>query len=42
MFFILLDRSDSHMTDSLLIAVHAFTSCVLMSFLVDEVGELIS
>ena len=29
-------RSDFHMTDSLLIAVHAFASHVLMSFSVDE------
>ena len=30
------DRFDFHMTDNLSIAVHAFTSCVLMSFSVDE------
>ena len=34
--FILSVRSDFHMIDSLLIAVHAFISCVLMSFSVDE------
>ena len=34
--FILSVRSDFHMTDSLSIAVHIFASCVLMSFLVDE------
>ena len=34
--FILSVRSDFHMTDSLLIAVHAFASHVLMSVLVDE------
>ena len=34
--FILSVRSDFHMTDSLSIAVHAFSSRVLMSFLVDE------
>ena len=34
--FILSDRSDFHMTNSLLIAVHAFASRILMSFLVDE------
>ena len=34
--FILSDRSDFHMTDSLLIAVQAFASHVLISFLVDE------
>ena len=34
--FILLVRSDFHMTDSLSIAVHAFASHVLMSFSVDE------
>ena len=34
--FILLVRSDFHMTDSLLIAVHAFVSRLLTSFLVDE------
>ena len=34
--FILSVRSDFHMIDSLLIAVHAFVSRVSMSFLVDE------
>ena len=34
--FILSDRSDLHMTDSLSIAVHAFASRILMSFSVDE------
>ena len=34
--FILSVRSDFLMTDSLLIAVHAIASCVLMSFSVDE------
>ncbi len=34
--FILSVRSDFHMTDSLLIAVHAFASRVLMSVSVDE------
>ena len=34
--FILSVRSDFHMTDSLLIAVHAFASRVSMSFSVDE------
>ena len=34
--FILSVRFDFHMTDSLLIAVHAFVSRVLMSFSVDE------
>ena len=34
--FILSDRSDFHMTDSLSIAVHAFASRVLISFSVDE------
>ena len=34
--FILSDRSDFHMTDSLSIAVHAFVSRVLISFWVDE------
>ena len=34
--FILSDRSDFHMTDSLSIAVPAFANRVLMSFLVDE------
>ena len=42
--FILSVRSDFHMTDSLLIAVHAFVSHVLMPVSVDEtaseVGEL--
>ena len=33
--FILSVRSDLHMTDRLLVAVHAFVSRVLMSFLVD-------
>ena len=36
LYFILLVRSDFHMTDSLLIAVHAFVSCMSMSFSVDE------
>ena len=35
--FILSVRSDFHMIDSLLIAVHAFVSCVSMSFSVDEI-----
>ena len=34
--FILSDKSDFLMTDSLLIAVHAFVSPVLISFSVDE------
>ena len=34
--FILLDKSDFHMIDNLLIAVHAFASCTMMSFSVDE------
>ena len=34
--FILLDRSDFHMIDNLLIAVHAIESCILMSFSEDE------
>ena len=34
--FILSVRFDFHMTDSLLIALHAFVSCVLISFSVDE------
>ena len=34
--FILSDKSDFHMTDSLSIAVQAFTSHVLISFLVNE------
>ena len=34
--FILSLRFDIHMTDSLLLAVHAFASCVLMSFSVDK------
>ena len=34
--FILSDRSDFHMTDSLSIAVHAFASRVLMTLSVDE------
>ena len=34
--FILLDRSDFHMNDNLLIAVHAFPSRILMPFSVDE------
>ena len=34
--FILLVRSDFHMTNSLVIAVHAFASRVLMSVSVDE------
>ena len=33
--FILLVRSDFHIIDSLLIAVHAFVNLVLMSFSVD-------
>ena len=33
---VLSDRSAFHMTDSLSMAVHAFVSCVLMLFLVDE------
>ena len=35
--FILSDRSDLHMTDSISIAFYAFASHVLMSFLVDEI-----
>ena len=34
--FILSDRSDFHMIDSLLMIAHAFVNRVLMSFLVDE------
>ena len=34
--FILSDRSDFHMIDNLSIAVHAFTSYILMSFSVDK------
>ena len=34
--FISLDKSDFHMIDNLLIAVHAFASHILMSFSVDE------
>ena len=34
--FILSDRFDFNMTDTLLVAVHAFTSHTLMSFSVDE------
>ena len=34
--FILSDRSDFQMTNSLSIAVHAFASRVMMSFSVDE------
>ena len=34
--FILLDKSDFHMIDSLLITIHTFTRCILMSLLVDE------
>ena len=34
--FILLDRSVFHITDTLLVAVHAFTSRVFMSFSLDE------
>ena len=37
--FILSVKSDFHMTDSLLIAVHAFASRVLMSVTVDETGD---
>ena len=36
MRFILSDRSDFHMTDSLSIAVHAFTSRVLKAFSADK------
>ena len=36
LLFILLVRSDFHMTDSLSIAVHAFASCLLKSISVDE------
>ena len=36
LLFILSDRSDFHMIDSLLIVIHAFASCILMSFSVDE------
>ena len=35
--FILLVRFDFHMIESLSIAVHAFVSCVSMSFSVDEI-----
>ena len=35
-YFILSDRSDFHKTDNLSIAVHTFTSRVLMSISVDE------
>ena len=41
MRFILSDRADFHMIERLSLAVHAFASRVLMSFLVDEVGELV-
>ena len=34
--FILSDKSDFHMTDSLPMAIHAFGSSVLMIFSVDE------
>ena len=34
--FISSDRSDFHITDSLSIAVHAFASRILMSFLINE------
>ena len=37
--FILSVRSDFHMTDSLLIVVHAFASHVLMSVSVDLFGK---
>ena len=44
--FILSVRSDFHISDSLLIAVHAFASHVSMSVSVDEtasyVGELVN
>ena len=36
MCFILLDKSDFHMIDNQSIAVHTFTSCILISFSVDE------
>ena len=36
MHFILSDRSDFHMTDSLSLAVHAFASHVMTSYLIDE------
>ena len=35
--FILSDKSDFHIIDKLLIAVHAFASRILMSFSVDEI-----
>ena len=35
-YFILLDRSGFHMTDSLSKVVHAFASHMLMSFSVDK------
>ena len=38
--FILSDRSDFHMTDSLSIADHAFVSRVLMSFSIDKILHL--
>ena len=34
--FILSERSEFHMIDTLLIADHAFASCILISFSVDE------
>ena len=34
--FILSNKSDCHMVDNLLIAVHAYTSCILMSLSIDE------
>ena len=35
LLFILLERCDSHMTNNLSLAVHAFTSHILMSFSID-------
>ena len=34
--YVLFYQSNFHMIDNLLIAVHAFISCILMSFSVDE------
>ena len=36
LYFILLDKSDFHLINDQSIAVHAFVSCILMSFSVDE------
>ena len=37
MRFILSDKSDFHMIDNLLIAVHVFATCILIWFSVDEI-----